>query len=194
MDLLEYQGKQLFARHGVPVPDGQPARPSRTRSPPPTRSATRASIKAQVQIGGRGKLGGIKIAQRPRRGRAARRARSSAWTSAASPSHELWIEDASRDRLGVLRLGRVRPLGQGAAGDALDQGRHGHRAGGRRGPGRDRHPPRRPAARLPGLPRPPAGLRGRRRRRRRAAGRRDAREAVRRVRRPRRRRWSRSTR
>jgi succinyl-CoA synthetase beta subunit len=26
MDLLEYQGKQLFARHGVPVPDGQPAR------------------------------------------------------------------------------------------------------------------------------------------------------------------------
>ena len=26
MDLLEYQGKQLFARHGVPVPSGQPAR------------------------------------------------------------------------------------------------------------------------------------------------------------------------
>ena len=25
MDLLEYQGKQLFARHGVPVPDGAPA-------------------------------------------------------------------------------------------------------------------------------------------------------------------------
>src|ERR687889_858044 len=25
MDLLEYQGKQLFARHGVPVPDGKPA-------------------------------------------------------------------------------------------------------------------------------------------------------------------------
>ena len=26
MDLLEYQGKQLFARHDVPVPDGRPAR------------------------------------------------------------------------------------------------------------------------------------------------------------------------
>ena len=26
MDLLEYQGKQLFARHGIPVPDGRPAR------------------------------------------------------------------------------------------------------------------------------------------------------------------------
>ncbi|HYN90760.1 MAG TPA: hypothetical protein VER75_02480 [Thermoleophilaceae bacterium] len=25
MDLLEYQGKQLFAKHGVPVPDGRPA-------------------------------------------------------------------------------------------------------------------------------------------------------------------------
>ena len=26
MDLLEYQGKQLFARHGIPVPAGEPAR------------------------------------------------------------------------------------------------------------------------------------------------------------------------
>ena len=42
------------------------------------------------------------------------------------------------DRVRVLRLGRLRPLGQGAAGDALDQGRDGHRGGGRRGPGRDR--------------------------------------------------------
>ena len=25
MDLLEYQGKQLFRKHGVPVPDGRPA-------------------------------------------------------------------------------------------------------------------------------------------------------------------------
>ena len=29
MDLLEYQGKQLFARHGIPVPDGRPARTRR---------------------------------------------------------------------------------------------------------------------------------------------------------------------
>ena len=40
---------------------------------------------------------------------------------------------------------------------------------------------RRPAARVPGLPWPPAGVRGRRRRRRRAPGRRDARQAVRRL-------------
>ncbi len=42
MDLLEYQGKQLFARHGVPVPAGGRRAPSRRRSRPPRRSATRA--------------------------------------------------------------------------------------------------------------------------------------------------------
>jgi succinyl-CoA synthetase beta subunit len=63
MDLLEYQGKQLFARHGVPVPDGQPA----SSVPDAVTAAEEIGypcvIKAQVQIGGRGKLGGIKVAQ-----------------------------------------------------------------------------------------------------------------------------------
>jgi len=62
MDLLEYQGKQLFARHGVPVPDGIVSGD--------LQGAVRATqdigypcvIKAQVQIGGRGKAGGIKVA------------------------------------------------------------------------------------------------------------------------------------
>ena len=62
MDLLEYQGKQLFAKHGVPVPEGRPATT--------VSQAVKASedlgfpvvIKAQVQIGGRGKAGGIQLA------------------------------------------------------------------------------------------------------------------------------------
>ncbi len=62
MDLLEYQGKQLFARHGVPVPDGRPA----TTVPEAVEAAEELGypvvIKAQVQIGGRGKAGGIKLA------------------------------------------------------------------------------------------------------------------------------------
>jgi len=62
MDLLEYQGKQLFAKHGVPVPDGRPA----TTVPEATQAAEDLGypvvIKAQVQIGGRGKAGGIKLA------------------------------------------------------------------------------------------------------------------------------------
>jgi len=63
MDLLEYQGKQLFAKHGVPVPDGRPA----TTVPEAVEAAEELGypvvIKAQVQIGGRGKAGGIKLAK-----------------------------------------------------------------------------------------------------------------------------------
>jgi succinyl-CoA synthetase beta subunit len=62
MDLLEYQGKQLFAKHGVPVPHGRPA----TTVPEAVEAAEELGypvvIKAQVQIGGRGKAGGIKLA------------------------------------------------------------------------------------------------------------------------------------
>jgi succinyl-CoA synthetase beta subunit len=62
MDLLEYQGKQLFAKHGVPVPEGRPA----TTVPEAVTAAEALGfpvvIKAQVQIGGRGKAGGIKVA------------------------------------------------------------------------------------------------------------------------------------
>src|SRR5918995_370214 len=63
MDLLEYQGKQLFAKHGVPVPDGRPA----TTVPEAVEAAEELGypvvVKAQVQIGGRGKAGGIKLAK-----------------------------------------------------------------------------------------------------------------------------------
>ena len=62
MDLLEYQGKQIFAEHGVPVPEGKHA-----ATPEEARAAAESLgfpvvVKAQVQIGGRGKAGGIKIA------------------------------------------------------------------------------------------------------------------------------------
>jgi succinyl-CoA synthetase beta subunit len=62
MDLLEYQGKQLFARHGVPVPSGKPARTVEEAVTAAQEIGYPCAIKAQVQIGGRGKLGGIKIA------------------------------------------------------------------------------------------------------------------------------------
>src|ERR1700694_3842238 len=62
MDLLEYQGKQLFARHGVPVPNGQPARTGEDAIAAAEAIGYPCVVKAQVQIGGRGKLGGIKLA------------------------------------------------------------------------------------------------------------------------------------
>jgi succinyl-CoA synthetase beta subunit len=62
MDLLEYQGKQLFARHGIPVPAGEPASTVDAAVAAANRIGYPCAIKAQVQVGGRGKLGGIKIA------------------------------------------------------------------------------------------------------------------------------------
>jgi succinyl-CoA synthetase beta subunit len=63
MDLLEYQGKQLFARHGVPVPSGEPARTVDEAVAAADRIGYPCVVKAQVQIGGRGKAGGIKVAK-----------------------------------------------------------------------------------------------------------------------------------
>jgi succinyl-CoA synthetase beta subunit len=62
MDLLEYQCKQLFARHGVPVPAGKPASTVQEAVLAADEIGYPCAVKAQVQIGGRGKLGGIKIA------------------------------------------------------------------------------------------------------------------------------------
>jgi succinyl-CoA synthetase beta subunit len=63
LDLLEYQGKQLFARHGVPVPTGSPADTVEKAVAAAEEVGYPCVIKAQVLIGGRGKAGGIKIAQ-----------------------------------------------------------------------------------------------------------------------------------
>jgi succinyl-CoA synthetase beta subunit len=62
MDLLEYQGKQLFARHGLNVSSGEAV----TTVEDAVRAANEIGypvvIKAQVLIGGRGKAGGVKLA------------------------------------------------------------------------------------------------------------------------------------
>jgi succinyl-CoA synthetase beta subunit len=63
MDLLEYQGKQLFAKHGVTVPDGRPATSVEEAVEAAEALGYPVVIKAQVLIGGRGKAGGIKLAK-----------------------------------------------------------------------------------------------------------------------------------
>jgi succinyl-CoA synthetase beta subunit len=63
MDLLEYQGKQLFAKHGIPVPSGEVADTVEEAVAAAEKIGYPCAIKAQVLIGGRGKAGGIKIAQ-----------------------------------------------------------------------------------------------------------------------------------
>ena len=63
MDLLEYQGKQLFAKHGIAVPSGAVAATVDEAVAAAERIGYPCAIKAQVLIGGRGKAGGIKIAK-----------------------------------------------------------------------------------------------------------------------------------
>jgi succinyl-CoA synthetase beta subunit len=63
MDLLEYQGKQLFAKHGVPVPDGRPATTVAEAVAAGEELGYPVVVKAQVLIGGRGKAGGVKLAK-----------------------------------------------------------------------------------------------------------------------------------
>ena len=95
MDLLEYQGKQLFARHGVPVPAGQPARTVEDAVAAAEAVGYPCAVKAQVQIGGRGKLGGIKIAND--RAEAEEYARAILGMDIRGLTvHELWIEGASQ--------------------------------------------------------------------------------------------------
>ena len=94
MDLLEYQGKQLLARHEVPVPEGGHATAVQEAVSTAERIGYPCAIKAQVQIGGRGKAGGIKLVKDS----------TEAETHAQAilgmdirglTVHELWIERAS---------------------------------------------------------------------------------------------------
>jgi succinyl-CoA synthetase beta subunit len=94
MDLLEYQGKQLFARHGVPVPQGLPARSVDEAVAAADEIGYPCVVKAQVQIGGRGKLGGIKLAKD--RAEAQENAKAILGMDIRGLTvHEVWIEGAS---------------------------------------------------------------------------------------------------
>src|SRR5580765_2639765 len=62
MDLFEYQGKQYFARFGIPVSPGGVAVTVDEAVEQAEAAAYPVVVKAQVQVGGRGKAAGIKLA------------------------------------------------------------------------------------------------------------------------------------
>src|SRR4051812_5437018 len=94
MDLLEYQGKQLFARHAVPVPTGIHATSLEEASQAAADISYPCVIKAQVLIGGRGKAGGIKVAKDA--DEAEQHAKAILGMDIRGLTvHELWIEEAS---------------------------------------------------------------------------------------------------
>ena len=94
LDLYEYQGKALFARYGIPVSEGRLA-----RTPKEARAAAEelggpVVVKAQVLTGGRGKAGGIKLAQTAE----AAQARATEILGMDIRGHvvrKVWIEQAS---------------------------------------------------------------------------------------------------
>jgi succinyl-CoA synthetase beta subunit len=65
MDLFEHQAKELFARHGVAVPRGRVAWSPEEAAAVASELGGTVAVKAQVQIGGRGKAGGIQLAADP---------------------------------------------------------------------------------------------------------------------------------
>jgi succinyl-CoA synthetase beta subunit len=62
LDLFEYQGKQFFARYGIPVSPGEAVTTVDEAVAAADRIGYPVVVKAQVQVGGRGKAGGIKLA------------------------------------------------------------------------------------------------------------------------------------
>ena len=94
MDLYEYQGKELFGRQGIPVSEGRLA-----TTPEEARAAAQelggqVVVKAQVLTGGRGKAGGVKLAE----GADEAHARASDILGLDIRGHvvrKLWIERAS---------------------------------------------------------------------------------------------------
>ena len=65
MDLFEYQAKELFAKHGVPVTPGAVALTAAEARTAAENFGGTVVVKAQVKTGGRGKAGGVKLADSP---------------------------------------------------------------------------------------------------------------------------------
>ena len=70
MDLYEYQARDLFEAHGVPVLRGIVARtPEEAEAAARSLGTAVVVVKAQVKVGGRGKAGGVKLARSPEEAR-----------------------------------------------------------------------------------------------------------------------------
>jgi succinyl-CoA synthetase beta subunit len=65
LKLHEYQSKRIFAEHGVPIPRGDVATTPEMARQIAARLGTRVVVKSQVLVGGRGKAGGIRLADHP---------------------------------------------------------------------------------------------------------------------------------
>ncbi len=69
MNIHEYQAKEIFVKHGLPVPMGEVATTADEAQAAAERLGRPVVVKAQVLVGGRGKAGGVKLAQTPQEAR-----------------------------------------------------------------------------------------------------------------------------
>jgi len=94
VDLYEYQGKELFRRFGIPVSEGRVAATSEEARTAAEEIGGQVVVKAQVLTGGRGKAGGIKLADSP--GEAGQHAEAILGLDInGHVVRKLWIEQAS---------------------------------------------------------------------------------------------------
>jgi succinyl-CoA synthetase beta subunit len=121
VDLFEYQGKQYFARYGIPVSPGGVADTAEEAVVEADRVGYPVVVKAQVQVGGRGKAGGIKLAGDPEevrrhaeailgmdiKGHVVRRL----WIEHASDIAQEYYASFTLDRSAKLHLGLVSSRG-----------------------------------------------------------------------------------
>jgi succinyl-CoA synthetase beta subunit len=94
VDLYEYQGKELFKRYGIPVSEGRLATTPEEARAVAQELGGQVVVKAQVLTGGRGKAGGVKLADDP--ADAERKAREILGLDIRGHVvHKVWIERAS---------------------------------------------------------------------------------------------------
>ncbi len=65
LNIHEYQAKEIFRAHGVPIPPGEIARTAEEAEQIAAQFGGTVVVKAQVHAGGRGKAGGVKLAKNP---------------------------------------------------------------------------------------------------------------------------------
>jgi succinyl-CoA synthetase beta subunit len=94
VDLFEYQGKQYFARFGIPSSPGGIADTAEEAVDKAEQAGFPVVVKAQVKVGGRGKAGGIKLAGNPAEVRAAAND-ILGMDIKGHTVHRVWIEHAS---------------------------------------------------------------------------------------------------
>src|SRR5687768_12312482 len=71
MKIHEFQAKEIFAKYGVPIPKGRVASTPDEVAKIAAELGVKCVVKSQVHTGGRGKAGGIKVADSPEEARAA---------------------------------------------------------------------------------------------------------------------------